>query len=339
MPSQASSYKTKLARSKGHLVLRCLLALWLIFVVWAVFNRQGIVDWWKLLGYKPPAKIASLERADTMTPYAKQLFGINHPALEDEATFNSHCPNDGGEKTIVLGCYHSDQDGIFLLSVNDPRLTGVEQVTAAHEMLHAAYDRLSGNERNYVDGLLESYYKTQLKNPRIVATIDSYRQTEPHQVVNEMHSIFGTEVAHLPAALENYYKRYFTNRQVIAGYAASYQAAFTSRQDQVTADDSQLASDKNQIGSLEASLNTQASTIKSDSNQLLAEKTSNVSAYNAGVPSYNAEVDSYNSDAVELKDLLSSYNALVTQRNSVALVENQLYSELSGAQAQPISNH
>ena len=36
---------------------------------------------------------------------------------------------DESEKTIILGCYHSDQEGIFVYNVTDPRLSGVEQVT------------------------------------------------------------------------------------------------------------------------------------------------------------------------------------------------------------------
>ena len=72
----------------------------------------------------------------------------------------------------MLGCYHSNQDGIFLYNVQDARLAGVQQVTAAHEMLHAAYDRLSTKDKNYVDGLLMDYLQERPQDQRIIDTMN-----------------------------------------------------------------------------------------------------------------------------------------------------------------------
>ena len=140
----------------------------------------------------------------------------------------------------MLGCYHSGQSGIFVLDVTDSRLDGVEQVTAAHEMLHAAYDRLSRSERSKVDAMLEDYYKNDLKDQRIVETINAYKKSEPKDVVNEMHSIFATEIASLPAPLEKYYQRYFTDRGQIVANAERYKSEFTSRQEAIVGYDAQL---------------------------------------------------------------------------------------------------
>ncbi len=315
-----------------------LLVAVIVFGSIAVAERQNFYDWLALRNYHPPAKIIQLANDTTMNAYARKVFYVNHPAIDDKALFNKQCPDNGGEKTVVLGCYHPDQNGIFLLQVSDQRLNGVEEVTAAHETLHAIYDRLSSRERNYVDGLLMNYYLHDLHDKRILATIAAYKQSEPNYWVNEMHSVFGTEIAQLPAPLENYYRQYFTNRQKIAAYAAQYEAAFSSREAQVSQDDTTLASMKIQITADEVSLQTQDKTILTDQAKLEALKNrSDFVDYNSGVTAFNNEVDTYNALVDTTRSLITQYNQLVVARNAIALEENQLAQELSASTAQPIS--
>lgn len=310
----------------------------LVFGSVATTERQNLYDWWALRNYQPPASIVQLANETTMDAYARKVFYVNHPAIDDKTTFNKQCPDNGGEKTVVLGCYHPNQKGIFLLQVSDKRLNGVEEVTAAHETLHAIYDRLSSRERNYVDGLLMNYYQHDLHDPRILATIAAYKQSEPHDWVNEMHSVFGTEVAQLPAPLEQYYKQYFTNRQKIAAYAAQYEAAFTSRKAQVTKDDTTLASMRATITGDEAMLTEQNKTITNDQARLEQLKNNgDYNTFNAGISSFNSEVDNYNALVGTTRNLITQYNQLVVARNAIAIEENQLIQELSASTAQPIS--
>lgn len=252
-----------------------------------------------------------------MTSYATHVFYVNHPNLETDANqFRTDC--NESEKTIVLGCYHGNQDGIFIYSVNDPRLGGVQQVTAAHEMLHAAYDRLSSKDRNYVDGLLQNYYKT-VTDQRILDTINSYKQSEPNDVVDEMHSVFGSEIPNLPQPLNDYYKKYFNDRQKVADYAASYEDEFASREDQIKADDARLAQMKAVISDEENSLDYQLTKINSDRGRLNSERGSgNIAQYNSEVASFNAEVNAYNAGIDKLKSDIAAYNDLVNARNDIA---------------------
>jgi hypothetical protein len=301
----------------------------LVGCMFALVKRDFIYDWWRLHNYNPSVDISQLATQTTMTPDGRKLFYVNHPKLEKSTAFNKDCP-PGSEHTIVLGCYHPVEDGIFLYTVNDPQLSGVEQVTAAHEMLHAAYDRLSKSERTYVDGLLENYYKTDLHDPTILAEIAAYKKSEPNAVVNEMHSVFGTEVSNLPKPLEAYYKRYFTDRKKIAAYAAAYRSAFSEREAKVKQYDVQLSTMKATINTDEASLTAQLQKLHSDKNQLDADKSSgNIAAYNAAVPEYNAEVDAYNTLAETVRGLIPQYNQIVSRRNAIALEENHLVQELS----------
>lgn len=319
----------------GRVVGTSLLLLFLVASGVVLWQRQAVLDWWKLRGYQPSAAISSIATQDTMTSQAKHLFYVNRPAIANSVAFSQNCPA-AREKTIVLGCYKSGDNGIFVYNVSDPRLQGVEQVTAAHEMLHAAYDRLSSKDRKYVDGLLQDYYQNDLHDQRILDTIDAYKQSEPNDIVNEMHSVFGTEIADLPAPLEQYYRRYFANRSVVVNLAIAYENEFTSRQAAIAAYDAQLVSLKAQIDSSEAELQTQKAQLETMSAQLDAYRSSgDVSAYNSGVAQYNSAVARYNKLVAQTKNLISQYNVIVDKRNAVVLEEQQLTQAISST-PQPV---
>lgn len=318
------------AKTPRRLWLRLLsLVVLLGVLVWVLFNQQYLRDEIKLYHYQPPSDITALATDTTMTPAAERIFYVNHPVLANKADFVNAC-NTRQEQTIVLGCYHSDQAGIYVLDVTDNRLSGVEQVTAAHEMLHAAYDRLSSSERANVNQMLQQFYDNGLTDSRVKDTVEAYKKTEPNDLVNEMHSIFGTEVANLPPALETYYQRYFSNRHIITDHAAAYDAEFTSRQAQVTKYDEQLKVWKAQIDSQQTALQTEATAIDGQRQQLDSWRASgNLKAYNAAVPAYNQRVDNYNQQILAQRQLVSDYNQLVNQRNSLVVEVNQLVEAIS----------
>ncbi|HET7320223.1 MAG TPA: hypothetical protein VFI84_01390 [Candidatus Saccharimonadales bacterium] len=301
-----------------------------------LFSHQAVYDWLRLYNYQAPSDIASIATSDDMTPSARRIFYVNHPVIEGKSTFASSCPN-GSKETAVLGCYIPNQRGIYVLSVTDTRLQGIEEVTAAHEMLHAAYDRLGDREKQQVNGWLQDYYNN-LTDQTIKDQIDSYKKTEPNDLVNEMHSIFGSEVSSLPANLENYYKKYFMDRSKVTAQYAAYETEFTSRQAQIKQDDAQLQSLKAQINSLEADLRTKQADLSSQQQLLNSYKRSgNIQGYNAAVPGYNSLVDDYNAEVAEVRNLVAQYNRLVAERNAIALEEQQLVQDIS-SNISPIGN-
>ncbi len=289
------------------------------------WQHQSIFDWYKLRGYSPPAAIANLATADTMTDKSRRIFYVNHPQLvQDSSSFRQDCTVT--EQTIVLGCYHPDQQGVFVYDVKDSRLSGIEEVTSAHEMLHAAYDRLSSGDRKAVDKMLNDYYQNDLHDQRILDTINAYKKTEPNDVVNEMHSIFGTEIKDLPPELEDYYKQYFKDRSVVVAQSQRYENEFTSRAAHASQIESQVKTLKSKIDSEESALKAQLSKINSDQARLDALRSSNqVDAYNSQVAAYNNEIDDYNKGVAQYKRDVNDYNALVEQYNAVAGELKQLY--------------
>ncbi len=283
-----------------------------ILLVW--FFRQDIYDWWRLRDYRPPQVVVSLANSTTMTPEGKKIFYVNRPAISTASEFNAECSS---ETSIVLGCYVPAK-GIFLYDVTDSRLSGVKEVTAAHEMLHAAYDRLSKIERERVDKLTQAAFLT-VTNERIKSTVEKYRQQDPRVVPNELHSILATEVKDLSPELETYYKRYFSNRAAIIVFSDQYESEFSSRQKQVNDYDNQLAQLKTEVDANRNELSLQYNALTSGKRRLDKMLNSgDVSGYNQAVPAFNEQVSQYNASVREADKLINSYNEIVEKRNNIA---------------------
>lgn len=302
----------------GYFLLVCILFSAPIVVF---FQRQDILDWYKLRDYTPPAGVVELADKASMTSYGRKLFYVHKPSLEDKESFNEYC--SAQEQTIVLGCYISRR-GIYLFDVNDPRLGGIEEVTAAHEMLHAGYDRLSSSERTRVDGLTADAF-AKIQDARVKKVVASYHERDASIVPNELHSILGTEVRDLPAELEEYYKRYFNDRKIVVAYSEQYEGVFTAKQnriealsEQISQLENQLKADRNVIDQTEASLGADSARLTSLRNQNRIEE------YNAAVPLYNSRVNqyrnlvaNYNQKVVNLNNLIEEYNAMAVEQKEL----------------------
>lgn len=301
-------------------------AFFLGLVVFLALNWMAVFDWVRLQGYAPPQDIAQIATATKMTEKGRNLFYVHRPSVEsDKISFNGHCSDS--EKTIVLGCYIRG-GGIYLYEVGDERLTGVVEVTAAHEMLHAAYDRLKKSERSRINELLSQAF-SKLDNERIISTVESYREADPSSVPNELHSILGSEVRVLTPELEEYYSRYFSDRQSVVAMAEGYEQAFTSRETQREEYDRQLEAMKVEINTLNSSLTEREQTIAEEYDELVKIRDSGqISVFNARIASYNRSVNLYNADVRAVQELIKRYNTVVEERNKLVVEENQLIQAL-----------
>lgn len=316
-------------RSNG--VLRGLVCLCIsLGLACTVFwQHQNIIDWWKLYGYSPSVQVKQIRNEIGLTSLGERLFYVNDPRLLNAQVFSTKCP-EGAEKTVVLGCYEGGDRGIYLYNVTDERLDGVIETTAAHEMLHAAYDRLPNGDRKYVDGLLLYFYENGLNDGRISETINAYKKSEPKEILNEMHSIFGTEVESLPVELERYYGKYFTDRKAVVRMAARYQNEFTSRRDQAEVYDNQLSSIKAQIDGNQLDLASSLNEIEIEYATMKKLKGSGeTSSYNQLVDGYNSKVRSYNNLLSDTRSLIEEYNLIVNKRNALALEARELTQAMS----------
>lgn len=319
MPRPANKHqKQYIQQGKSKLSTLITLLVMVVIAVGLLTNETRLLDWYHLRGYAPASNVVALANDTTMTAYARHMFYLNKPQILSSVTsFRAYCPEN--KDTIVLGCYHSGENGIYVYNVPDPSLAGVQQVTAAHEMLHASYARLSNHDRTVINSELLDYSKHGLTDPSVKADIKIYQQTEPSSVTDEMHSLFGTEIANLPAPLESYYTRYFHNRSKIVTYQQQYQAQFTKRQATIASDDNQLKDLKANIQIQQDSVDSQLAQITSDRARINSYASSNqIATYNAAIASFNAEIDAYNRAVQKLKDQIDGYNQLVAARNLIA---------------------
>ncbi len=287
--------------------------------VWLFFNYQHLIDQVVVSQFKPSGEVSKVADEVQFTEKGKFLYLAAQPQLSDRDEFNKNCEKKA-EQTVVLGCYLGPQH-LYIYNITDPRLSGVRQVTAAHETLHVAYDRLSYVEKKSVNKMIKAALPSvQKAEPDLAARLEIYDKIEPGERDNELHSILGTESVTLPADLGKYYSQYFTNRSIITNYAAQYDKVFEdvkNQQNQLMTDLDNLASE---IKVLTADYNSETIKLNSDIeefNQTANSQYSTQSEFNAARgelltrrneledkrKTINSKVDEYETKRAKLEDL------------------------------------
>lgn len=231
---------------------------------WTPADTQYAHDAYVAWSEPIPDRVAAIARATGMSEEGELVYRASTPAVEDDADFNQHCTLEGG---AVLGCYSSGV--IYVYDVTDSRLAGTVEVTAAHEMLHAAYERLPRDERTRVDALVAAYVATIPADDPVYADLSLYPDA---QLADEWHSRLGTEFADLGAELESHYARYFDDRSLVLALHEQATALFRELQAQI---DALVA----EIDALDPVLDAR------------------IAAYEAALADYNADVASFNARA------------------------------------------
>lgn len=301
---------------------------------WIYTHGQQLVDFVRYRTLTPTSEVVALADKTDMTQEGRYLFYVSDPKIDDKAAFNQHCGGFSDEQhTVVLGCYRLQN--IFIYNVTDPRLYGVKEVTAAHEMLHAVYERMPIEQKLVVNRLIQEEL-VHLKNPRLRETAELYSRENASIVWNEMHSILGTEHRPLSAELEAHYKKYFNDRGKVVALAEAYEGVFNASKQRLKTLDDQLADMKQQIDVNYADIEARKNQLNQETARLDSLRASDTTAYNAAVPGFNALVYTYNAVVVATRDLVNTYNALVEQRNNEAAGHNDLYESLDSQKVQTV---
>ena len=294
-------------RNKSRVLFRLIVSLLLFaFAILIFFNRQFVTDQIAVWQFKPTADVAELSTRTTMTSEARFYFYASHPDVQDRTEFNKSCNNLKTQETVVLGCYAARR--IYLFDVTDPKLEGIKEVTAAHEMLHAAYERLDVRERNRVNALLETVSES-VNDEGLQKLLKEYDKTEPGERLNELHSILGTQVASLGSELETYYAQYFTDRQAVVAMSQKYESVFND----LKAEQDKLAADMDRLAS-----------------ELALES----SSYNESIVQLNADIARFNvrangSDFSSQSEFNAQRSALVAQQEQLRQTQAQLNAKIA----------
>lgn len=195
-------------------------------LIYAVMNRQLIQDQMAAARFNPTSQVQSLQQSLQLTESGERIFLASHPTLDGSQYFNTQCAEvQHGASGHVLGCFVDNH--IHLYSVSDPRVAGIVEVTAAHELLHAAYARMQPGDRAALGKKLRDLYEKRAKNdPDLVERMSMYSGLSDAAFAAELHSVFGSERTNLPAWLEKHYAQWFKHRPHFAETYRSYRGVF-----------------------------------------------------------------------------------------------------------------
>lgn len=303
------------------IVLAILLNIALVAaIVWLGTHRDRVSDQFAVWNFTPNAAITEYASRSTMTDEGRFLFYASTPVIATGPAFDAACAAHQ-EGVGILGCYLPGDRSIHLFDVTDSRLDGLEEVVASHEMLHAAWDRMSQSDRDALAPLLEAEVAKRADDTTLTDTLAFYATAEPGERLNELHSILGTEYADLSPALEAHYALYFSDRRAVVTLHDTSNAVFVAQAKQV--DD--LVT---QINALTAGIDTDYAAYNAGYDQLGAD----VADFNARAQSgqfssqseFQAERDTLvarqdDLDALygSIADRKSQYNDLVAQLDSL----------------------
>lgn len=303
---------------------------------WVVLNRQFVLDQINFMLYSPTEQVATIKAQSGMSDTGKFYFYASQPKVESADQFNESCARQE-TGSAILGCYSNQK--IYVYNVTDPQLNGVEEVTSAHEMLHAVWDRMSQSDKDTTGELLNAAF-SKINDPRLNERMAYYDRTEPGERINELHSILGTEYADLGPALESHYEKYFSNRNKVVALHSSYQAVFDNLKAQSDALSSQLATLKASIDAQSAQYNSEAVSINNDvialknsASSVDRTSQSEVDAYNARRQALLNRLDALNSLRDNINKETDEYNAKVVEYNKLVVSTNNLNASLDSTLA------
>ena len=289
-------------------------------------NFTALTDWLRTIGYEPSAEVVQLESQIQLTDTGRNIFRATHPTLEDNEAFNRDCSSHNHDVSI-LGCYTGGQ--IYIYNVTDSELAGVKESTAAHELLHAAWDRLSTSEQQKLTPLLNQVYDEH--RDALADDLKNYSQSEQ---LDELHSRIGTQIADLPAELEDHYAHYFQDQDAVVKFYDQYRAPFQELRQQLDALQQELDQLKSQIDRQSQDYSSRAEAFQrevaefnncantpdcfttaefnSKRAELVAEQSALGQYYqqlSRLVDTYNQKVDVYNSNVLRTQNLQNSINS------------------------------
>ena len=217
--------------------------------LWVVDNQRMIKDQLVAFQFETPESIASYIDQAGLSEQGSLYLRTSLPRVVPAYEFDRYCTRN--EPGIgVLGCYTTRDSRIFLYDVTDPRLESIEPVVAAHEMLHAVWFRMSGEDRAALEPLLEEAYVGLGPEHPLVERLATYEADDPASRYPELYSIIGTEIRDIPGELEAHYAQYFENRSLVVDLADRVYRVFDTLQAELEQLSNELSSRNAEIEGL-----------------------------------------------------------------------------------------
>lgn len=299
---------------------------------WIVLNRDYITNQLAVWRYQPSSQMSEIVQRAGLSDTGKFYLYATHPEIQSAAAFNTSCPNQE-QAAAILGCYENGR--IYIYNVTDKRLDGIQEVTAAHEMLHAVYAQLSPAERRRIDQLVEAEYAKPATHTQLAAKMAIYEKTEPDQLNNELHSIIGTEVTDISGELAEHYNKYFSSRGKTLALHANYQSLFDSLSEQADSLSAEIDVLSKKIDSSRTAYDASAKTLNDDIARFNEKARSGGFTTQAEFANQRADLiarsSSLEADRTTINDDIISYNAKLKQLQSIATETTSLNKSLDSS--------
>lgn len=275
--------------------------------------------------------------SDTLKPYVQKLhltekasktLLATHPALQEKQAFNQSCHSHNHE-VYVLGCYVHDDDRIYLYHVESNDLPGVIEVTTAHEMLHAAYQRVPFWEIDRLNEEIKKAYDNLPPDHEIRTSIKSYSEDDFY---DELHSRLGTEVADLSDFLEKHYAAYFQHRQTITDFNQQYHSVFQKLNDKLTSLKSEIDAKQTAINQQTEAYNNETNALNQlilDFNQRVESGSISGWRYQNERATLEARIGRHEATYQSIQQAIDAINQQIAEYNNHVLFENQLMNQIN----------
>ncbi len=309
-----------------------------IFVALLFFVRSyTFTDWLDGLGYTPSSEMSSLISSLKLTSRAERIAMATQPVLQNRDEFSTSGCNDMSESS-TLGCYSANK--IYVYDSENEELDGLEESTLAHELLHAAWDRIYFFEQDELKTELEGFYQAHKDD-----LADYMKNYDQEQYYTELHSVIGTQYKSedLPERLKAHYRAFFEDYDSVYGYYEKYNSTFSKINDELAELEKEINAARKEINAREAQYKKDVDQLNSDidefnaradnyygteadfnrERQALITRQSNLESYynvtSGLVDAVNEKIAIYNKKALHHNDLIKSIDSKTesTQKNKL----------------------
>ena len=280
--------------------------------------------------FEPTEDVVEIIDRLELTDRGLRIFKASHPVLQNREEFISSGCNDVHETTSTLGCY--DSTNIYIYNSENAELAGLEESTAAHELLHAIWSRLAIYDTARLMPLLDEVYDAH--KDKLADYMAGYPDDQRY---TELHSVVGTEFPanELPDELRQHYEAFFADFDNIYSYYAKYNDVLARINKEIDKLSKDIERRKTEINEREeyysreadrlsadiSDFNTRADTegafasewaFNRERNQLITRQKELNAYYDETshlVKEVNQKIDEYNATAIHHNDLIQSIDS------------------------------
>lgn len=261
------------------------------------------------------------------------VFSDARPQLLDSDDFLEACVDPAevasSEDWESIGCFDDyvyAHGQIAIFQPTDERLEAQTVVTTAHEFLHAAYARLTDDDRQALNALLAARWaevpSDDVIREKLASSVGSWKGNR----ATEQFAYLGTEIAEpFDPELERYYSRYFLDRGAVVEFHLADQSlwdglinevdtiydALVIQDDLNAAEDTRLEAERSQLDADQAAYDAQASEAGEGTDSRLSERRATLDQRDAQLAVEQAKLDAAQEEADQAwADLERRYDEL-----------------------------